>query len=64
VGDLFLGSSRIHPTMLGQQKSLSCTTYHGHIRVVCIKFLMQDVHRFVSPRLSDMSNHLSQAINM
>jgi hypothetical protein len=32
---------------------------HERIRVVCIRFLLQNVHRFESPQLSDMSNHLS-----
>jgi hypothetical protein len=33
--------------------------YHERIRVMCIRFLLQNVHQFKSPRLSDMSNHLS-----
>jgi hypothetical protein len=35
---------------------MSC---HERIHVVCTKFLLQDVHRFESLRLSDMSNRLS-----
>jgi hypothetical protein len=31
----------------------------GSVRVVCIRFPLQGVHRFELPRLSDMSNHLS-----
>jgi hypothetical protein len=30
----------------------------GSIRIVLISFSLQGVHRFESPRLSDMSNHL------
>jgi hypothetical protein len=33
--------------------------YHERIRVMCIRFLLQVVHRLESPRLSDMSNRLS-----
>jgi hypothetical protein len=29
------------------------------VRVVCIRFLLQDIHQFESLRLSNMSNHLS-----
>jgi hypothetical protein len=39
-GDLFLRSSRIHPTMLHQCERLSCMTCHGRVRVVCIRFLV------------------------
>jgi hypothetical protein len=31
------------------------------VRVVCIRFPLQGVHRFESPRLSDMSNRLSSS---
>jgi hypothetical protein len=38
--DLFLGSSRFHPTLLGQRERLSCMTCHGHIHVMCIRCLL------------------------
>jgi hypothetical protein len=55
----FLGSS--HPAQLYWQlhKRLLHTACHERVHIVCIKFLVQDVHQFESPRLSDMSNHLS-----
>jgi hypothetical protein len=34
-------------------------TFHERVRVLYIRFLLQDVHRFKLLRLSDMSNHLS-----
>jgi hypothetical protein len=34
-------------------------TSTGSVHVVCIKFSLQGVHRFKSPRLSGMTNHLS-----
>jgi hypothetical protein len=59
TGDIFLGRSRIYPTLLGQCERLPHTACHGRIRVVCIRFLLQDIHQFESPLLLDMSNHLS-----
>jgi hypothetical protein len=56
--DLFLESNRIPLTMLGQRERLLRTTYHGHIHVMCIMFLMQDVHRLKSSWLSDISKLL------
>jgi hypothetical protein len=69
---LFLGSSRICPTLLGQRERLSCTgTAHKKrtsgvcglawkAYVACVSgFPLQGVHRFESPRLSDMSNRFS-----
>jgi hypothetical protein len=32
----------------------------GCIHVVCIRFTLYDIHRFELPRLSDISNYLSQ----
>jgi hypothetical protein len=32
---------------------------HGRVRVVCIRFLLQNIHRFELPQLLDMSNRLS-----
>jgi hypothetical protein len=34
----------------------------GSVRVVLVGFPLQGVHRFESPRLSDMSNHLFVAV--
>jgi hypothetical protein len=48
------------PTSLGQRESLPCMTCHGSVCVMCIRFLLQDVHQFESPWLSDMSNLLFQ----
>jgi hypothetical protein len=69
---LFLGSSRICPTLLSQRERLPCTgTAHKKrtsgvcglawkAYVACVSgFPLQGVHRFESPRLSDMSNRLS-----
>jgi hypothetical protein len=71
TGALFLRSSRIRPTSLTQRQRLPCmgTARMKHmggvrgllmksIHVVLIKFPLQGVHRFESPRLLDMSNHL------
>jgi hypothetical protein len=49
----------IRPTLSGQRERLPCMGCHEHVRVVCIRFLLWDVHWFQSLRLSDMSNHLS-----
>jgi hypothetical protein len=49
MGELFLRSSRIHPTLLGQRERLPCIACHERVYVVCIRFLLQDVHRFESP---------------
>jgi hypothetical protein len=43
-GRPFLKSSRIHPTLLGQHERLSHMAYHEHVRVIYIRFLLQDVH--------------------
>jgi hypothetical protein len=71
-GALFLGSSSIRPTLLGQRQRLPCTGtarrkrtsgVHGLAREVyvsCVSgFSLQGVHRFESPWLSDMSNRLA-----
>jgi hypothetical protein len=34
-------------------------TYHGCVRVMCIRFLLQDVDHFETSQLSDISNRLS-----
>jgi hypothetical protein len=52
----FLGSSKVCLTLLGQRERLSCMAYHEHAHVMCIRFLLQDVHRFKSSRLSNISN--------
>jgi hypothetical protein len=57
--DHFLGSSMIYLTLLGQCERLSHTACHEHVRVMSIRFLLHDVHRFESPRLSGMSSRLS-----
>jgi hypothetical protein len=46
--DLFLRSSRIHPTLLSKLKRLPHMTCRECVRVMCIRFLLQDVHRFKS----------------
>jgi hypothetical protein len=61
TGALFLRSSGIHPTLLHQCERLSCMASHERVCVMCIRFLLQDVHRLKSPRLSDMSNRLSHS---
>jgi hypothetical protein len=58
-GTLFLMSNRIHPILLSQRERLTYTACHEHICVICIRFLLLDVHRFESSRLLDMNNHLS-----
>jgi hypothetical protein len=58
TGDLFL-SSGIHSTLMGQCERLLHTACHECVRVVCIRFLLYDVHGFELSRLIDMSNHLS-----
>jgi hypothetical protein len=40
----FLGSSGIHSTPLGQRERLPPTTCRERIRVMCITFLLLDVH--------------------
>jgi hypothetical protein len=60
---LFLKSSGIHPTLLGQCKGLPRTACHERVRVMCIRFLLQDVQLFKSPRLLNMSNRLFVVIN-
>jgi hypothetical protein len=70
-GALFLRSSRVHPTLLVACERLPCTetTRWKHtlsVRGLAWKayvsylsgFPLQGVHRFESPRLSDMSNRL------
>jgi hypothetical protein len=44
TGDLFLRSSRIYSILLSQHERLSRTSCREHICVVCIRFLLQDVH--------------------
>jgi hypothetical protein len=56
---LLLRSSRICLTLSDQYERLSCTACHERVRVVYIRFLFQDVHRFKSLPLLDMSNRLS-----
>jgi hypothetical protein len=70
-GALFLGSNRVHPTLLLAYERLPCTGtahrkrtsgVHGlawEAYVSCwLGFPLQGVHRFELPRLSDMSNRL------
>jgi hypothetical protein len=70
---LFLGSSRVHPTLLMAAEMLPRTwtarrkrargvrglTWEAYVSCVS-GFPLQDVHQFKSPRLSDISNHLSR----
>jgi hypothetical protein len=49
TGHLFLGSSRICLTLLGQHERLLGMACHERIHVVCINFLLQEVYRFESP---------------
>jgi hypothetical protein len=44
----FLGRSEIHRTLLGQHESLSRMACRERVCVVCISFLLYDVHRFES----------------
>jgi hypothetical protein len=68
-GALFLGSSRVRPTLLVAYERLPCTgtACRKHTLGLCglvweaymscwLGFPLQGVHRFESPRLSDMSN--------
>jgi hypothetical protein len=56
----FLGSSGPAQLHWRLRERLSCRSCHEHVRVICIRFLLHDVHQFKSLRLSDMSNyHLS-----
>jgi hypothetical protein len=64
VGSTFSQEQLIYPTLLGQRERLPRTgtvrrkrTWIGarSVRVMCIRFPLQGVHRFESPRLSDMS---------
>jgi hypothetical protein len=48
MGDFFLGSSRIRPTLLGQRERLPHTTCRERVCVICIRFLLWDAHRFES----------------
>jgi hypothetical protein len=70
-GALFLKSGRVHPTLVMASERLPRTWtarrkrtcgVRGLVReayVSCVSgFPLQGVHRFDSPRLSDMSNHL------
>jgi hypothetical protein len=72
LGALFLGSSRVRPTLLMACKRLPRTWtarrkrtwgVHGlawEVYMSCVSgFPLQDVHRFESSRVSDMSNRLS-----
>jgi hypothetical protein len=47
--ELFLRSSRIHPTLLGQHERLPCIACHKSVYDMCIRFLLHDVHRSKSP---------------
>jgi hypothetical protein len=70
-GALFVGSSRVRPTLLGQPERLPRmgTTHMKHMsgvrgltREAYVSFVsgfpLQGVYQFKSPRLSDMSNRL------
>jgi hypothetical protein len=48
-GDYFLRSSGICLTLLAQCERLSHTTCLECVRVMCIRFLLQDVYQFESP---------------
>jgi hypothetical protein len=75
LGALFLWSSRVRPTLLMASERLShtwtackkCTCgvcgLAQEVYVPCVSgFLLLGVHRFESPRLSDMSNRLFVAV--
>jgi hypothetical protein len=49
----------IRPTLLSQHKRLQHTACRECVRIMCIRFLLQDVHRFKLSLFSDMSNRLS-----
>jgi hypothetical protein len=53
---LFLENSGIRPTLLGQCERLSHTACHERVCIMCIRFLLHDVHQFESSWFSDMSN--------
>jgi hypothetical protein len=59
TGAFFSQEQWLYPTLLDQCERLSCTACREHVRVVCIIFLLYDVHRFKSLWLSDISNRLS-----
>jgi hypothetical protein len=61
---LFLGNSRIYPTLLSQCERLSRMACHERVHVVCIKFLLQNVHRFESARLSDIVTACRVVVSM
>jgi hypothetical protein len=43
-GAIFLGSSRVCPTLLGQRERLSRTACQECVRIVCIRFSLQGVY--------------------
>jgi hypothetical protein len=45
----FFRSIGICPTLLGQRETLSRTACRERVRVVCIRFLLHDVHQFELP---------------
>jgi hypothetical protein len=59
TGALFRRSNAIHPTLLSQHERLPRMTCHEHVCVMCIRFLLQGILRFESPRLTYMSNCFS-----
>jgi hypothetical protein len=59
MGALFLESSGSAQLCWQLRKRLPHMTYHEHVHVMCIRFLLQDIHQFGSLWLSDMSNCLS-----
>jgi hypothetical protein len=44
LGALFLGTSKVHPTLLGRRERLLHMACHERVRVMCIRFLLQVVH--------------------
>jgi hypothetical protein len=44
MGAIFIRSSRIRPTLLDHRDRLPCMACHEHVRIMCIRFLLQDVH--------------------
>jgi hypothetical protein len=47
------------------QEVYECRTWTGtkNIRIMCIRFSLQGVHRFESPRLSDLIYHLCVSVS-
>jgi hypothetical protein len=58
----------ICPTLLSQRERLLRMVCHERVRVVCIRFLLYDVHQFESLQLLDMNSFLScgrqQVVNL